>query len=403
MNDFNHHHGKREPPAQDPDANGPLAGIRILDFTSVILGALATQTLGDMGADVIKVEAPDPESGMDGDIMRWGGQQPEAATPGMGPLFLSYNRNKQSVLLDLKQTKGQQRIRALLAEADVMVSSIRYPAMERLGLDYPAVQAIKSDIIYVHATGFGSDGPYAGLPAYDDLIQAASGTADLLPRTDGDCQPRYLPSLLADKTVGLYLVNAVLGGLFHHQRTGQGQFIEAPMLECFTAFTMSENLYGHVYDPPTQEYGYGRVLNPHRRPYRTADGYLAVVPYNNRQWRDFFQLGARPELAEDQRFKTYQARTENIKALYALVEDITRLKTTAEWLGLLRQYNIPAMPVNRLDQVMDDEHLKAVKMFEKREHPAVGRYINIRHPVKYSASPADAFSLPPVLGEGDDN
>ncbi|GAB4190102.1 MAG: CoA transferase [Wenzhouxiangellaceae bacterium] len=384
---------------QSDQGDGPLAGLRVLDLTSVILGAYATQMLGDMGAAVIKVEAPAPDTGLDGDIMRWGGRQPANSAPGMGPLFLNYNRNKRSLMLDLKDAQSQQYIHQLVAQADVLVSIIRPAAMRRLRLDYATVSGIKPDIVYAQAVGFGSDGPYAGLPAYDDLIQAASGGADLLPRTSGEDEPRYLPSLIADKTVGLYLLNAILAAVIQRQQSGQGQYVEVPMLECFTHFTMGENLYGHTYQPPTQDYGYPRVLNPDRRPYRTADGYLAVVPYSDEQWQAFFSLGGQPQLALDPRFRDYRSRTRHIVELYALIEPMLRQRTTGEWLRLLHEAGIPAMPVNRLHQVADDPHLKAVGFFDQGDKAGLGRYQQLRHPVHFQRTPADLQRAPPLPGE----
>jgi crotonobetainyl-CoA:carnitine CoA-transferase CaiB-like acyl-CoA transferase len=378
---------------------GPLAGVRIVDLTTVILGTFATQILGDLGADVIKIETPGGPA-VGGDIMRWGGRSPSGPESGMGPLFMTYNRNKRSVMLDLKSPGGQRAARRLIEGADVFASNVRMDAMKRMNLGYDDVAATKPDIVYVHAVGFGSEGPYGGLPAYDELVQAAGGGADLLPRADGNPAPRYFPALVGDKTVGLYMVYATLAGLYQKAQTGRGQFIEVPMLECYTHYTMSENLYGHVFDPPTGDFGYGRILNPDRRPYRTADGYIGIAPYSDRHWRDFFALGNRlADFDTDPRFNTYAARIANIKALYAMVESITILKTTAEWLALLHERSIPAMPVNRLDQVMDDEHLKAVGMFMPATHPSEGPYVDIRHPVSFSGAATPTRRHPPRLGE----
>ncbi len=383
-------------PLQQP---GPLSGVRIIDMTTVILGTFATQMLGDLGADVIKIETPGGP-GKGGDIMRWGGKWPSGPETGMGPLFMTYNRNKRSVTLNLKSEAGHRAMTRLLETADALATNVRYRAMERMKLGYEDVAAIKPDILYVHAAGFGADGPYGGLPAYDELAQGAGGGADLLPRADGNPEPRYFPALVGDKTVGLYMANALLAGLYQRAQTGTGQFIEVPMLECYTHYTMTENIYGHVFSPPTGDYGYGRILNPDRRPYRTSDGYIGVAPYNDQQWRDFFDLAGRlDDFDNDDRFNTYAARIANIKQLYAMVEDMTRLKTTGEWLALLQERNIPAMPVNRLDTIQDDPHLKAVGMFRDAEHPTEGRYVDIRHPVTYSAADTPTRHHPPGLGQ----
>ncbi len=378
---------------------GPLAGVRVLDMTTVILGTFATQMLGDLGADIIKIETPG-EPGKGGDIMRWGGKWPSGPETGMGPLFMTYNRNKRSVTLDLKTAGGLTAMTRLLETADVLATNVRYNAMQRMKLGYEDVAAIKPDILYVHAAGFGGEGPYGGLPAYDELVQAAGGGADLLPRTDGNPEPRYFPALVGDKTVGLYMANATLAGLYQRMSTGEGQFIEVPMLECYTHYTMTENLYGHVFEPPTGDHGYGRILNPDRRPYRTSDGYIAVSPYSDRNWRDFFELAGRlAEFDADARFNTYAARIANIKILYSMVEDMTVTKSTEQWMELLGERNIPAMRVNRLDAVADDPHLKAVGMFREADHPTEGRYRELRHPVNYSAAETPTRHHPPGLGQ----
>src|SRR5580692_3638132 len=220
----------------ETEVTGPLKGVRILDMTSVVFGAYATQMLGDLGADVIKVEFPGGRRGGGGDIMRWTG-----ALPDLGPIYLTINRNKRSVLLDLREEKALRQLRRLIKTCDVFAASVRYEGLKRLGLDYESVKAIKPDIIYCHGAGYGAGGPYDGEPAYDDLIQASSGLADLLPRTDGDPTPRYLPTLAADKVAGLFMANAITAALLHRERTGEGQFVEVPMLECLVSFNLVEN------------------------------------------------------------------------------------------------------------------------------------------------------------------
>ncbi len=383
-------------------ATGPLKGVRIVDLTSVVFGAYATQILGDYGADVIKVEAPSPTGGggQGGDIMRWAGKVPDGASPDLGPIFMTINRNKRSVLLDLRKESARAALMKLIASADVLASNIRYEGMKRLALSYEEVRAVKPDIVFVHAAGYGSDGPYAGLPAYDDLIQAGSGAADLLPRVDGDPSPRYVPTLMADKVSGLFMANAIAAALFHRERTGEGQFVEVPMLETVTSFLLAEHFYGHVFDPATGPWSYGRVTNPDRRPYRTKDGYIGLLPYSDKQWDQFFELAGRPGVfRDDPRFATYKARTQHIRELYAMIEELTETKTTQEWLDLLMPLSIPAVKMNRLDDLMDDPHLKAVGFFERYEHPSAGAYFALRPPVRFAASPANIRRHPPKLGE----
>jgi crotonobetainyl-CoA:carnitine CoA-transferase CaiB-like acyl-CoA transferase len=369
-------------------------------MTGVVFGAYATQMLGDLGADVVKVEFPGGRRGGGGDIMRWAGHGQPGGPEDLGPIFMTINRNKRSVLLDLREDKAKAALRKLIKTSDVFAVSVRYDGLTRLGLDYEAVKAIKPDIIYVHGAGYGAEGPYAGEPAYDDLIQSASGLADILPRTDGDPRPRLLPTLVADKVSGHFMAQAILAALFHHQRTGEGQFVEVPMLECITSFGLAEHLYGHVYDPPTGPMGYPRVANPERKPYATKDGYIGLLPYTDQQWDQFFAIaGWGDTFGKDPRFADYKTRVKHIRELYALVEDVARTRTTDEWLALLKPLSIPVVRMNRLDDLMTDPHLEAVGLFERYEHPEAGGYLAMRPPVKYSASPANIRRHPPRLGE----
>lgn len=374
-------------------ATGPLAGVRILDLTSVVNGAYATQILADQGADVIKLEDPG------GDIMRRPGVPSGRNAEGLGPNFLILNRNKRSIMLDLKQDKARAAMAKLIATCDVFVASVRYDALTRLGLSYDDVSAIRPDIVYAHAAGFGSDGPYAGLPAYDDLIQAASGMADLYPRTFGG-EPAMLPTQAADKISGLFMAQAISSALFHRERTGKGQFVEVPMLECVTSFLMVENLYGHVYQPPADQWGYPRTLNPFRKPFATKDGYIGMLPYSDRHWALFFEIaGLGDEFAAHPEYAMMEGRNANIRELYALVEKAAARRTTQEWIDLLRPHSIPVIALNRLDDLESDPHLKAVGFFQQLDHPHVGAYQVPKPPVKFAATPASIHGHAPRLGE----
>jgi crotonobetainyl-CoA:carnitine CoA-transferase CaiB-like acyl-CoA transferase len=387
----------------ESQATGPLKGVRIVDMTSVVFGAYATQILGDLGADVIKVEFPGGRRGGGGDIMRWAGHGQAGGPDDLGPIYVTINRNKRSMLLDLRQEKAARALRRLFKTADVFAVSVRYDGLKRLGLDYEGVKAIRPDIIYVHGAGYGSDGPYAGEPAYDDLIQSASGFADLLPRTDGNPTPRILPSLVADKVSGLFMAQAITAALFHRQKTGEGQFVEVPMLECVTSFNLAEHFYGHVYDPPTGQWAYPRVANPQRKPFPTKDGYIGLLPYTDQQWDQFFEIAGWAEtIAKDPRFSDYKTRFQHVRELYTLVDEVTRTRTTDEWLAMLKPLQIPVVRMNRLDDLMDDPHLSAVGLFERYEHPQAGAYMSLRPPVKYTATPANVRRHPPRLGEHTD-
>ena len=371
---------------------GPLAGVKIIDMSSVVLGPFATLIMGDMGADVIKIEAG--QKGKSGDMMRYAGASP---TGDLGPIYTNLNRNKRSVQLDAKTPDGKAALLAMLKDADVFFHNVRLGGMARLGLDYESVKAINPNIVYVHCAGFGADGPYAKRQAYDDLIQAASGFAHLSSLRDGS-DPSYAPSLVADKTVGLFAVYATLAAMFHRERTGQGQFVSVPMLESFTFFNMVENLYGETFLPGNGKVAYTRSVNANRKPYKTKDGYIALVPYSDQQWEMFFEIGGRPGVFEDPRFSTYAARTENTSALYALIGEVAATKTTDDWLTLLVEANIPAMRFNQMIDVLSDDHLSAVGFFAERNHPDAGPYRSMLHPVSFSETPADIALDPPTLG-----
>jgi crotonobetainyl-CoA:carnitine CoA-transferase CaiB-like acyl-CoA transferase len=391
---------KQNKAVSTPGISGPLSGIKVLDLSSVVFATFATQILGDLGADVVKVESPSSADGQrkGGDIMRWGGQQPSQSDGSWGPLFLAFNRNKRSIAFDLRNKDDHSQFHRLLAHADVFISNVRMNSLAKLGLDYASLAPRYPRLIYAHASGYGQQGPYADQPAYDDLIQALSGTTDLLKRSSLAEAPQYLPALLADKTSGLYLSNSILAALLQRERDGTAQFVEVPMLECFTHFTMSENLYGHSYVPATESYGYDRVLNAFRKPYACKTGYLAVVPYSDEQWRRFFELAGR--LHEfDERFQRYQQRVQHITVLYEMMTEIMLERDAEQWLAQLRALDIPVMPVNALDQVIDDEHIKSVDLFQYQHHEQLGTTQYIRHPVRYSAHEQLPQGHPPGLGE----
>lgn len=375
--------------------SGPLAGVRVLDLSSVVMGPLGTLILADLGCDVLRIE-----NGA-GDPMRHAGRSP---APGMGPIFMALNRNKRSALVDLKSEAGRAMVLDLARTCDVFFHNIRTEAIERLGLGLESVRAVNPNVVYVHCSGYGAEGVYAGRQAYDDLVQAASGFADLLPRTLGDGRPRYAPALVADKTAGMHAAYATIAALFHRERTGEGQFVEVPMFETFTAWHLVENLYGLTFVTPGGEapmYGpaYTRSINPRRRPYPTLDGYISIVPYTDNQWLEFFALGGRPDLARDARFASPAARAEHVGELYAEVEAVAATKTTDDWMRIMHAAGIPAMRHHTMDSVVDDEHLVGSGFLHTREHPAAGPYRAMRHPVRFERTPADIVRDAPLLGE----
>ena len=369
--------------------SGPLSGIKVLDMTTVFMGPHCTQILAEHGADVIKLEAPE------GDIVR---KIIPARHDGMGGLFLLANRGKRSIVLDAKQPAGREAILKLAAASDVFVYNLRPQAMARLGLSYADVAAVNPSIIYVGAFGYGQDGPYAARPAYDDLIQAAAGLASLPTRVNG-AEPRYVPCAIVDRTVALAAVNAVTIALFHRQRSGQGQAVDVPMFETMAQLLLGEHLYGHAFEPPLAGLGYPRSLAPDRRPYETQDGYIAALVYTDRQWLIFLNIVGRSELLQDYRFIDMGSRTKYVKEVYAFIAEILKTRTTADWLDAFNRADIPAMPMQTLESLIDDAHLQAVKLFEMAEHPSEGKIRQMRNPTRWSATPLGAIRHAPRLGE----
>src|SRR5664279_2666283 len=368
---------------------GPLDGFTILDLTTVLMGPYATQILADMGADVIKVESPE------GDIVR---QLGPGRTPGMGGMFLNANRGKRSIVIDLKQAQGRDALLRLAGKANAIVYNVRPQAMTRLGLGYEALAAANPAIVYVGLFGYGQSGPYAAKPAYDDLIQGASGVATLL-ATAGDGTPRYVPITMADRVVGLMAVNAIMGGLMHQLRSGAGQRIDVPMFESMTEFVLIDHLGGLTYDPPLDHGGYSRLLSRHRRPYRTSDGYICALIYNDKQWRSFAESIGRSEMLDEPRFASHAARHAHIDEIYEEVGRIFLGRSTAEWRELLERADIPVMPMHTLETILDDPHLNAVGFFKTIDHPVEGRIRQLQVPSTWSVSQPEPGGPAPTLGE----
>lgn len=367
---------------------GPLSGYRIIDLTSVVLGPVATLHLADMGADVIKVEPPE------GDIMRNAGNAP---THGMGPIYLGLNRNKRALCLDLKKPAAVTALKRLIASADVVTHNMRVEAVERLGLGYEAVKAVRPGIVYAYSVGYKHTGPYGKKPAFDDLVQGASGAAMLASRVDGG-PPRFLPTLVVDKTTGLHLGMAILAALLHRERTGEGQKVEVPMLETITNFWLVEHMFNQSYEPPRGTMGYARILSADRRPYRTKDGYVCALPYNEKHYRAFTAEIGCPELMLDPRFATPKARSDNGPAIQAIIAEAMPARTTAQWITFFETADIPSMVVNDLEQLFDDPHLKATGFFTTREHPTEGPIRTMASPFEFSATPTSYDRHAPLLG-----
>jgi len=369
---------------------GPLAGTTVIDLTTVVMGPYATQILGDLGAQVIKVEAPG------GDNVRHVGPM---RNRGMGHMFMHLNRNKKSVVLDLKQAAGRDALLRIATTADVMIYNIRPQAMQRLRLGYADVAAANPKIIYVGAYGYGQQGPYATRPAYDDLIQGMTGIPWLAQQA-GSPDPRYIPATLADRIVGLHAVYAVTTALFHRERTGEGQSVEVPMFECMSQMVLGDHLGGRTFEPALGSAGYARVLAPERRPFRTRDGHVCVLMYNDKQWQSFFRLIGREYLfRDDPRFNTHENRSARIAEANAFVAGEMLKRSTAEWLSALNDSDIPCAPMNSIDAVIDDEHLNSTGFIHKETHPSEGSLRTTGAATQWSHTPTAPQRGAPRLGE----
>jgi crotonobetainyl-CoA:carnitine CoA-transferase CaiB-like acyl-CoA transferase len=364
-----------------------LEGIRVVDLTTVVMGPLATRMLADMGADVIWVESPK------GDVLR--DYEPMRSAK-MGAFSMSMSRNKRSIMLDLKTEAGAAAIRELLATADVFVTNLRRKAIDRLGLDEDSVRAIRPDIVYCMANGFGTGGPNADKTAYDDVIQAASGLASTFAWHGGD--PQLVPSILADKVAGVHVAFAIAAALFNRQRSGEGATLEVPMAETMAAFNLIEHLGGQTFRPQHGDFSYSRIRTPHRRPRRTRDGWIVVLPYSTDNWHRFFEYAGLPELRHDERFATGRERIKHSDELYGLLDDIVREKTTAEWLAFCAEHSIPASEVIDLENIGAHPHFAAVGLLQDDEHPTEGPYRYARDPIKVDGEISSMRHHPPRLG-----
>jgi len=374
--------------------DGALAGVRIVDLTTVTMGPTATQMLGDLGADVIKVEAPA------GDASRWIGA---ARHPGMAAGFLQMNRNKRSLVLDLKAAAGRAALLRLLDTADVLFYNVRPQAMARLGLTWADLSPTHPRLIHVGAFGYGERGPYAGKPAYDDLIQGVIGLPSLQAQVS-DGVPRYVPLTIMDRPVGLIAANMITAALYRREKSGRGQAIEVPMFENMAAMLLGDHLNGLTFEPPLpppdDAGGNARLLAPGRQPFRTADGHLCALIYNDKQWRAFFAALGEPErFAADPRLANISVRTHNMAALNAMLAGIFATRPTAQWLALLEAADIPAMPLHTLASLCADKHLAAVEALRQLEHPTEGRLRVPGPATQWSETPPSIRRLPPRLGE----
>jgi crotonobetainyl-CoA:carnitine CoA-transferase CaiB-like acyl-CoA transferase len=366
---------------------GPLSGVRILDLTSVLMGPYTTQIFADLGADVIKIEGPA------GDTTR---ALPPMVAPGQGSMFLNVNRGKRSLRLDLKQTAARDAVLRLAKSADVFIHSMRAAAIGRLGLDYATLSGVNAKIIYANLYGFGREGPYADYPAYDDIVQGASGLAAMQSRlTGGD--PGYVASAVADKVAGLTGAYAVMAALFNRERSGKGQEIEVPMFETMVSFVLAEHLCGAITVPPSGPPEYPRVIAPDRKPYRTKDGFIGLMIYNDKQWRAFFKLIGNPAWSSDPMFASMTSRTENIGAVLGRLGDVIAARTTADWMDLFADAEIPAMPIMSTQDLLSDPHLEATGFWHRAESN-LGPVQMPGIPTRFSETPGAIGDPGPALG-----
>lgn len=369
---------------------GPLAGVRVIDMCSVMMGPYATQMLGDLGADVIKVESPE------GDSTRKIGPMGEQK---LGPLFLGLNRNKRSIVLDLKKAEGRAALLKLAKSADVLAYNVRPAAMQRLGLGYEALAAVNPRLIYAGMFGFSQRGRYAPKPAFDDLIQAASALPLAVANTTGGI-PRYVPFNVADRSVGLYAFGIIASALYARERTGLGQRVDVPMFETMVPHVMGDHLFGQTFVPAQGGFGYPRLMSQERRPYATSDGFVCCLIYHDRHWRAFLKVIGKPDLFDtDPRFATITTRTEHITELYGMVSDEMSKRSTAEWAELLKDADIPVFPMHTFESLLEDEHLGDIGFFGETDHPVAGRIRTMAVPSEWFGTPPSNMTHAPELGQ----
>jgi crotonobetainyl-CoA:carnitine CoA-transferase CaiB-like acyl-CoA transferase len=305
-------------------------------------------------------------------------------TPGMGAGFLNANRNKRGVCLNLKSDGGRAALEKIIGGADVLVTNMRRKAAARLELDAETLQARHPKLVHCAAIGFGRGGPYENDAAYDDIVQAISGFASVNANADGE--PRFVPQIIVDKLTGMFVVEAVLSALLHRERTGTALAVEVPMMETASYFLLTEHLQGQTHQPPIGPPGYARLLNPYRRPYPTKDGFVAVLPYNDKQWEAMLPLIGRADVLKEEWFQTVTERSKRVAEMYRMVDEAMPSKTTDEWLALFREADIPAAPVNSLETLFEDPHLTESGFFEEHQHPSEGPLKITRHPVRFNTS-----------------
>lgn len=366
-----------------------LNGVKIIELGHILLGPYAGQTLGDMGAEVIKVEA------LEGDFYRTVGTKRRSS---MSAQWLNCNRNKRSISLNLKTDTGREVMKKLLLDADVLIHNMRPKAVAKLGFDYETVRGLNPSLVYCFSSGFGQNGPYRDYPAFDDIIQARSGLADL--NGIHEDSPRLTPMPVTDLTTSQSLTQAVLAGLFRKAKTGKGCLVEVPMFETFVSLVMNQHLDGHVFVPAVSDVGYPRVLSQFRKPCATRDGFIVHGVYNINHWRAFLTDVGREDVVNSDVLSSSEKLADNIASLYKLIaEEILPSKTTKEWLDIFQRLDIPCAPVTEVASIEEDEHIKAVDLFREYEHPTEGRLREIRSAMQVTDVEQLSDLPPPRIGE----
>lgn len=368
---------------------GPLDGVLVVDLSSVIVGPACSLALADHGAQVIKIEPPT------GDLMRKLGGG--AKHSGMTGKFMNFNRNKRSVCIDLKKPRGQEMLYAILAKADVFISNMRMDALAKLGLDWPILQALNPQLIYTQVLAFGKGGEYFNRPAYDTVIQSASGVAGTFEKSSGE--PRFVPLVMTDHITGMIAAQAIGFALYRRTKTQCGELIEIPMFETMSAFVLREHLGNMTFEPAIGPIGDARILDKNNRPVKTKDGYLSISPNTNAQAYAFFDLIGRPELKEDPRFSSVEARTLHSIEYYTIRSQSLLGKTSAQWIELFEQHDIPCMRYNSLEDLVEDPHLRQVGFLKSTQHPSEGRILEMGLTNHFSAGMRQTLTPAPRLGE----
>lgn len=370
-------------------SGGPLSGVRVVDLTTVVVGPICTRTLADYGADVIKVEAPG------GDLLRTMAEG--SRTPGMSGKFINFNRNKRSIVLDLKNKYGHAALLRLIGKADVFVSNVRPEALSRAGLDHKSLAKLNPRLIHCSILAFGRGGRYYNRPAYDPIVQSLSGVAGTIARATGE--PRFVPMVMSDHTSGLIAAQCIGFALYRREKTGKGEAIDVPMLENMASFVSSEHLGAATFDPPVGPTGDGRLLSPNYRPLPTKDGYVTVRPNTNAQALAFFDAIGRPELKTDPRFDSAAARTKNAAAYFEVQREGLTGKTTDEWVELFDRLDVPAARYNSIDDLLTDPHLADVGFFQPEDHPSEGRIRRTKLANTFSGGAREDETHAPRTGE----